>query len=116
YQHVGACVAGWARENLGACGLGDVGAVVGATYPAEAALLRKEMPEVVILVPGFGAQGGTAADVKPAFRPDGSGAIVNSSRGILFPFAPDAADWEARVEEATRATIQALAPLTSSSR
>ncbi|MFM7149368.1 MAG: orotidine-5'-phosphate decarboxylase, partial [Gemmataceae bacterium] len=90
YQHVGAAVSSWARENLGACGFGDVGAVVGATYPAEMALLREQMPEVIFLVPGFGAQGGTADDVKPAYRRDGLGAVVNSSRGILFPFAPDA--------------------------
>jgi orotidine-5'-phosphate decarboxylase len=109
YQHVGAAVAGWARENLGACGLGDVGAVVGATYPAEMALLRRQLPEVIFLVPGFGAQGGAAEDVKPAFRADGTGAIVSSSRGVLFPFAPDAPDWEARIEAATRATIAALA-------
>ncbi len=91
YRHVGDAVAGWAREHLGACGLGDVGAVVGATYPAELAELRAAMPEVPFLVPGFGTQGGTAADVADAFRPDGLGAVVNSARGILFPFAPDAA-------------------------
>jgi orotidine-5'-phosphate decarboxylase len=108
YQHVGEAVAAWARENLGACGLGDVGAVVGATYPAELAMLRKQMPEVLFLVPGFGAQGGKAEDVAPGFRPDGLGAIVNSSRGILFPFKPDEPRWEASIEEATRATIAAL--------
>jgi orotidine-5'-phosphate decarboxylase len=108
YQHVGAAVAAWSRENLGACGLGDVGAVVGATYPAELAELRRLMPEVVFLVPGFGAQGGGAADVLPAFRGDGLGAVVSSSRGVLFPFAPEAADWEAQVEAATRATVLAL--------
>ncbi len=110
YQHVGLAVAAWARENLGRCGLGDVGAVVGATYPAEMATLRQLLPEVIFLVPGFGAQGGTAADTAPAFRPDGLGAIVNSSRGILFPFAPADRDWEARIESATRTTIAALAP------
>jgi orotidine-5'-phosphate decarboxylase len=110
YHHVGAAVAGWARENLGACGLGDVGAVVGATYPAEMAALRRSMPEVIFLVPGFGAQGGTADDVRAAFRADGTGAVVNSSRGVLFPYPPDAADWEARIEAATRATIAQLAP------
>ncbi len=68
------------------------------------------MPEVIFLVPGFGAQGGTAADVAPAFRADGLGAIVNSSRGILFPFKPDEPRWEARIEEATRSTVAALAP------
>jgi orotidine-5'-phosphate decarboxylase len=110
YQHVGDAVAGWARENLGACGLGDVGAVVGATYSAEMTLLRQQLPQSIFLVPGFGAQGGKADDAAPAFRPDGLGAIVNSSRGILFPFQPDEPRWEARIEEATRATIRALAP------
>ncbi|HEY7314052.1 MAG TPA: orotidine-5'-phosphate decarboxylase [Gemmataceae bacterium] len=108
YQHVGEAVAAWARENVGACGLGDVGAVVGATYPAELAELRTLLPETIFLVPGFGAQGGTADDVAPAFRPDGLGAIVNSSRAILFPFEPDEPRWEARIEEATRAAIAAL--------
>jgi orotidine-5'-phosphate decarboxylase len=108
YLHVGEAVAAWARENLGACGLGDVGAVVGATYPAELARLRQALPEVIFLVPGFGAQGGTAADAAPAFRPDGLGAVVNSSRGILFPFAPNDPGWEGKIEAATRATIALL--------
>jgi orotidine-5'-phosphate decarboxylase len=111
YQHVGSAVAGWARESRGECGLGSVGAVVGATYPAEMALLRKELPEVFFLVPGFGTQGGGAEDVRPAFRADGSGAIVNSSRSVLFPFAPDDADWEARIVAAAKAAIAQLAPL-----
>jgi orotidine-5'-phosphate decarboxylase len=109
YQHVGEAVASWARGNLGSCGLGDVGAVVGATYPDELAALRRLLPEVIFLVPGFGAQGGGVADVMPAFRPDGLGAVVSSSRGVLFPFAPDATDWEAQVEAAARATAAALA-------
>lgn len=108
YQHVGEAVAAWARENLGACGFGDVGAVVGATYPAELALLRKMLAEVVFLVPGFGAQGGKADDVAAAFRADGLGAIVNSSRGILFPFAPEEPRWQECIEEATRSTIAAV--------
>jgi orotidine-5'-phosphate decarboxylase len=109
YRHVGDAVASWSREHLGACGLGDVGAVVGATYPAEMAELRTALPEVPFLVPGFGSQGGTAADVAPAFRADGLGAVISSSRGILFPFAQDALDWEARIEQATRATVAELA-------
>lgn len=110
YQHVGEAVAAWTRENLGACGLGDVGAVVGATYPAELATLRSLLPEVIFLVPGFGAQGGKADDVAPAFRRDGLGAVVNSSRGILFPFKPEEPRWEACIEDATRTAIAALAP------
>jgi orotidine-5'-phosphate decarboxylase len=110
YRHVGDAVASWTRENLGVCGLGDVGAVVGATYPAEMAELRRALPEVIFLVPGYGAQGGTAADVAGAFRADGSGAIVSSSRGLLFPFRPDEANWEAAVEKEAHAAIAALAP------
>jgi orotidine-5'-phosphate decarboxylase len=83
--------------------------VVGATHPAELATVRAALPEAIILVPGFGAQGGTAADCAPAFRPDGLGAIVNSSRGIIFPFKPESTTWERDVEAATRATIAALA-------
>ena len=105
-------MAGWARESVGACGLGDVGAVVGATYPAELARLRQLLPGVIFLVPGYGAQGGSAADTAAAFRPDGLGAVVNSSRGILFPFAPDALDWEARVVSAAREAAAALGPFT----
>jgi orotidine-5'-phosphate decarboxylase len=113
YEHVGEAVAAWARENLGRCGLGDVGAVAGATYPAELAALRRLMPEVVFLVPGFGAQGGKTEDAAPAFRPDGLGAVVNSSRGVLFPFAPDEPRWEERVEAAVRSAAAALAPFSA---
>lgn len=65
-------------------GYSPLGAVVGATYPAEAATLRKRMPRSFFLVPGFGAQGGTAADVLPCFDAHGLGALVSSSRGILY--------------------------------
>jgi orotidine-5'-phosphate decarboxylase len=109
YQHVAEAVRAWSRENLGSCGLGDVGAVVGATYPAELAALRQALPEVLFLVPGFGAQGGSAADVLPALRADRLGAVINSSRGITFPFSPSAPDWERRIENATRSAISALA-------
>jgi orotidine-5'-phosphate decarboxylase len=114
YAHVADAVCGWSRENVGICGFGDVGAVVGATYPAEMAALREAMPQVHFLVPGFGAQGGGAADVKPAFRADRQGAIINSSRGILFASPPGTRDWEAAVERATRDTIRALEQATSS--
>jgi orotidine-5'-phosphate decarboxylase len=110
YQHVGAAVASWARENLGNCGMGDVGAVVAATYPTEMAALRQAIPEVVFLVPGYGSQGGTAGDAAPAFRRDGLGAVVSSSRGVLFPFQPADADWETKVEAAARKAIKELAP------
>lgn len=100
YRHVADAVAAWNAPTVGDCGLGDVGAVVGATHPAELRELRQAMPDVWLLVPGYGAQGGTAADVKAAYRPDGLGAVVNSSRGVTFPFHPDDPDWEAKVTAA----------------
>src|SRR5262249_48328833 len=108
YAPVAEAVRAWSRENLGSCGYGGVGAVGGASYPTELAALRSAMPEVPFLVPGFGAQGGGAADVFPAFGADRQGAVVNSSRAILFPYAPPEGNWEAVVERATRETIQAL--------
>ena len=65
---------------------GPVGAVVGATYPSEMISLRKQMKNAYFLVPGYGAQGGGAKDVVNAFNEDGLGAIVNSSRGIIFNY------------------------------
>jgi orotidine-5'-phosphate decarboxylase len=102
YRHVAAEVAKWNMSTIGKHGLGDVGAVVGATHPRELAELRAELPNVWFLVPGYGAQGGSAADVKAAYRPDGLGAIVNSSRGVTFPFQPDDPDWEWKIVEAAK--------------
>jgi orotidine-5'-phosphate decarboxylase len=102
YRHVAAEVAKWNAPTIGECGFGDVGAVVGATHPRELAELRAELPNVWFLVPGYGAQGGTAADVKAAYRADGLGAIVNSSRGVTFPFKPDDPDWEGKIVAAAQ--------------
>jgi orotidine-5'-phosphate decarboxylase len=110
YQHVADAVAAWNADNLGACGLGDVGAVVGATHPAELKLLRERLPEVWMLVPGYGAQGGTAADVRAALRPDGLGAVINSSRGVTFSFQPDDPQWEAAIAAAARSAAAELRP------
>lgn len=68
----------------------NIGAVVGATYPEMSAVLRKLMPHTWFLVPGYGAQGGTAKDLKPCFHADGLGAIVNSSRGIIAAYQQQA--------------------------
>lgn len=113
YQHVASAVNDWNRDQLGVCGMGDVGAVVGATHPRELILLRGLISEAWFLVPGYGAQGGSAADVAAAFRSDGLGAVVNSSRGITFPFHPEDPNWEAAIVEATiRATadLRAVMP------
>lgn len=85
YEIVGEMVDQW-----GSTCMGDkysyVGAVVGATYPEMGKVLRKLMPKTCILVPGYGAQGGTGKDLLPFFNPDGLGAIVNSSRGIIAAY------------------------------
>ena len=83
YEHVGEKVSDWGKDLIGEAGFSAVGAVVGATYPEMGSRLRELMPEVFFLVPGYGAQGGTAADLAGFFREDGLGAIVNSSRGII---------------------------------
>lgn len=75
-------VADWGAERMGTGGLSDIGAVVGATYPDHARALRERMPDTIFLVPGYGAQGGTAADALAGARPDGRGVIVSSSRAI----------------------------------
>lgn len=82
YELVGEKVAEWADDCMGG-GYSYVGAVVGATYPEMGKILRKIMPKCYILVPGYGAQGGKAADLVHYFNEDGLGAIVNSSRGII---------------------------------
>ena len=87
YRRVGNYVEKLATDTVGACGYGAVGAVVGATYPEQAAELRAVMPHTWFLVPGFGAQGGTARDVASSFDAQGLGAIVNNSRGIIFAHA-----------------------------
>ena len=72
------------KTCVGKHGYSSIGAVVGATFPGEAQLLRSTMKNSFFLVPGFGAQGGGARDVVPCFNEDGLGAIVNSSRGVLY--------------------------------
>lgn len=107
YRKVAEAVIDWNEGGLGTYGLGDVGAVVGATRPSELSELRAAMPNVWFLLPGYGAQGGSAADVSAGFRPDGLGAIVNSSRGVTFPFHPDDPNWEhAIVGAADRAATE----------
>jgi orotidine-5'-phosphate decarboxylase len=97
------------QGRVGACGYGPVGAVVGATYPEQLHELRQAMPTSWILIPGFGAQGGGAADVMPGLDSNGLGAIVNNSRNLIFAHSrPEFRDrfgedrWQDAVAQATR--------------
>ncbi len=85
YELVAEKVVEWGSASMDGA-YSNVGAVVGATYPEMSKVLRKLMPHTYFLVPGYGAQGGTAADVKYAFNEKGHGAIVNSSRGIIAAY------------------------------
>jgi len=83
YTAVGDLMARISVDTIGEYGYSCVGIVVGATYPADARTLRKRLKNAFFLVPGYGAQGGGAADVAPCFDEYGHGAIVNSARAIL---------------------------------
>lgn len=85
YELVAKKVVEWGEECMGS-EYSNVGCVVGATYPEMGKVLRKLMPKTYILVPGYGAQGGTAKDLVHYFNEDGLGAIVNSSRGIIAAY------------------------------
>jgi len=95
---------------------GWVGAVVGATWPTQLQHLRRDMPAVPLLIPGYGAQGGTSSDAAGAFNPDGHGAVINSSRGINFawlrnPYSEEFGEgrWQDAIAAATRDMIADLA-------
>ena len=89
YELVGEQVAAWGEQAMGE-EYSYVGAVVGATYPEMGRVLRSLMPKSLILVPGYGAQGGKGKDLVPFFNEDGLGAIVNSSRGIIAAYRQEA--------------------------
>lgn len=86
YEQMGELVEEWGKDTIGKYGYSEVGAVVGATHPEEAARLRKQMPNTFFLIPGYGAQGGSAEMLKVCFDKKGHGGVVNSSRGILCAY------------------------------
>lgn len=100
-----------AAQRTGAAGYGSVGAVVGATYPEKLEALRDRMPNAWLLIPGYGAQGGGAEDVVRGMDARGLGAIVNSSRGIIFAYEQpqyQVSKWTDAVRQATLDMIEAL--------
>ncbi len=109
-EHVATLVDGWGADHVGASGLSSVGAVVGATHPEELGRYRELMPAAPFLVPGYGAQGGSAADIVGAFREDGSGAVVNASRSILAAWRKEdnPEDWRAAARRAVVAMNEDL--------
>ena len=85
YEIIGDLVGEASKNSIGEYGYSGIGAVVGATYPDAARRLRQQLPHSLFLVPGVGAQGGGKEGIKACFTQDGMGAIVSSSRAIMYP-------------------------------
>ncbi len=97
--------------TLGESGYSLLGAVVGATKADDIVSLRQRMPQQLFLVPGFGAQGGSAEDVKGCFKPDGTGAIITASRSVIYAYNPADTDWTIAVGQAAQKFNQQIAAL-----
>ena len=107
HEELAQSVASWGMQSLGECHFSNVGAVVGATYGEEISYLRSLMPNQFFLVPGYGAQGAGAEEVRPCFNVDGMGALINSSRGINYAYLKGTQYSENDFEDAAReATIE----------
>jgi orotidine-5'-phosphate decarboxylase len=93
WQQVAELVGEWGADLTGERGLSSVGAVVGATVPRVVAEARRLLPRAVLLLPGVGAQGATAADVARAFTSGPASALVTASRSVIFAYRGGSADW-----------------------
>lgn len=102
-ERVAEMVAEFAQASLDTAGFSSVGAVVGATHPAEARALRALLPHSIFLVPGIGAQGGSFSELGNFFLQDGLGAVVSASRSVVFGFDPgNQTDFQRAIAEKAR--------------
>lgn len=101
YEHVSKLVSKMAESHIGTNGYSGVGAVTGATYKEELQNIRRLMPSSYFLIPGYGAQGGVASDVIGGFNQDGLGAIINSSRGIIYAYKK----YDKSIKESSRMAV-----------
>ena len=106
YEVMGKMCEKWGEELPGVYGYSGVGAVVGATYPEQIKTLRALLPNTFFLIPGYGAQGATAADIAGAFDKNGLGGIVNSSRGIMCAYQKQKVSEHEFAEAARREAIR----------
>jgi orotidine-5'-phosphate decarboxylase len=95
WHQVAALVAEWGEEIVGDRGLSSVGAVVGATHPRAVGEARRLLPQAIMLLPGIGAQGGSAAEIARAFTSGPASALVAVSRSVTYSFRTSGADWRA---------------------
>jgi len=112
----------WAQQDglIGVSGYSAIGAVVSPGAAADTAQVRAAMPNCIFLVPGFGAQGRSADDVRVCFKPDGQGALVTASRSVIYAYEAESTlsacegDWRRCVEAGAREFVEALRRATSS--
>ncbi len=121
HEVVAAEVARWAEdsETIGECGYSGIGAVTATRDPADAARLRAAMPKSILLVPGYGAQGGRAEDFAPYFDAKGGGALIVAGRSVIYAHEMEAnqaahgSDWQRCIEQACRDFVTDIARVTS---
>ena len=100
WERTAELIAGWGEELVGECGLSSVGAVVGATHPEAVERARELMPRQILLLPGVGAQGGSACDLAPAFRDHPAGGLVVAARSVIYAWRERRGDWQQAVRAA----------------
>ena len=94
------------KQRIGKCGYSNIGMVIGGTSGQQTTALRKKYGKIIFLVPGFGSQGATAADCLRFCKPDGSGALINASRSIIYAYENEkysqqfGDNWEKCIEQA----------------
>jgi orotidine-5'-phosphate decarboxylase len=108
YEKIASALNELGEELVGASRYSSVGAVIGATFPEEGSQLRSLMPKALILVAGYGTQGGSAKAAAECFNDDGRGAIVNSSRGITYAFSDPDISRDAFVRSVREKTLRMI--------
>ena len=97
YKEVAELVEKWGADLVGENGYSSIAAVVGATYPEQLKQIREIAPHTYFLIPGYGAQGGTASDIAYGFDQKGFGGIVNASRSLMCAYKSEM--WKEKFEE-----------------
>lgn len=110
-EAVGDVVAELGSSCIGDSGYSNVGMVVGATKPEDAAKLRERYPQQLFLVPGFGAQGGGAEDVRACFKSDGTGALITASRSVIYAFEQRDQSWSETIFASASELVRQIAAI-----
>lgn len=105
YENMAELITDCGKSTVGKYGYSDVGAVIGATHPAQAEKVRKNYPNLFFLIPGYGAQGGSADNLTVCFDERGLGGIVNNSRGIICAYKKDKYKGQTFAQAAENAVI-----------